>query len=119
LLDYAMCTATPDSLFALLEIVEPELVVHAGEHFIAHGFTPDLYDEWMERLSDRRAVQRVMNHLHISSILQNGRVTDRVARAAASAIARAWSTAFASLDLLGEAHGETYGDAEVTLVRRP
>ena len=117
LLDYVSFICTPDSFFAYAELFAPTLVNHAGEYFIASKFSVDSYDEWFTRLKDTRAVQRVMNHIHISTLFQQQFVPDQLAAAAASTLATIWSRQFASLDLVGKAAGTDLANAEVTLYR--
>jgi hypothetical protein len=117
--DYAMCVATPDLFLALLEVLEPELVLHDGEYFLAHGFSAEVYEQWCQKLDDKLAIQRVINHLHISSLFQGRAVPDRVAAFAATHLARHWSLVFADKGLVGEAYGDNLDEAEVTLCRRP
>lgn len=116
--DYAMCVTTPDLFLALLEVLEPELVLHDGEYYLAHGFGDDIYKQWRQKLDDKRAIQRVINHLHISSLFQGRVVSDRVAAYAARHLAHHWSLVFADKGLVGEAYGDNFDDAEVTLCRR-
>lgn len=48
----------------------PEFVAHDDCVFRATMFDAALYSDWMQRLKgDRRAVQVVMNHLHIGSLM--------------------------------------------------
>jgi hypothetical protein len=115
LIDYAMCSATADLLCSFLELVEPQLIQHNGHYFIAHQFDTDTYETWKSTLSDSQAIQRVMNHIHISSLLQEQEVSDVVAVHIAQGLARCWSRAFGHLGLKAEAYGSSLEDAQVTL----
>ncbi len=117
LLDYVTCVATPDLLFGFMELLCPSLVLHEGNYFLASHFDATKYNEWMSRLRDPIAVQKVMNHLHISTLFQQQDVPDLVAREAAQQIAACWSKFFADKGLTGAAFGDTFQDAEVTLFR--
>jgi hypothetical protein len=118
LIDYLMCVGTPDSLLAMLELVKPSLVEVDGYLFIEHGFTEEIYKKWLERLSDIRDVQRVMNHFHISSFLQGQVVSDEVAVLLANKVAGIWSILFKSEGLIAEASGYDLETAQVTLVKK-
>lgn len=116
LIDYVFCVGTPDLLFGYAELLVPELIEQDGALFIAERFDQDTYHSWMSRLNDQVAVQRVMNHLHLSSLLQDQEVSDNVAREAAIRIASVWSRVFAEKGLVGEVYGSTLDDLEVSLV---
>jgi hypothetical protein len=119
MLDYVNCVATPDLLFGFLELLRPSLVLHQGNYFLASHFDEANYNEWMKRLNDPVAVQKVMNHLHISTLFQQQEVPDIVAREAAQQIAACWSKVLADRGLVAEAFGDTLEDAEVTFFGTP
>src|SRR5688572_30229270 len=87
LLSYLSCVATPDLLFAFAELLAPSLVEHEGSYFIAERFDERIYDDWRAKLGDPRDIERVINHIHISSLFQDQHVTDEMALAAANLIA--------------------------------
>lgn len=118
LLDYVQCVATPDLFFGFLALLRPELVRHKGDYFLASHFVPETYERWMEELSDPVEVQKVMNHLHISALIQGQEVSDLLARGIALRLAECWSEVFSSHELVGEAYGDTFENAHVTLFRR-
>jgi hypothetical protein len=118
-LSYLCFVATPDLLFAFAELLAPELVMHEGSYFIAERFSVANYEEWRARLEDARDIERVMNHLHISTLFQDQDVPDALAVAAAALIAGAWTRGFTSIGVVGEAYGDTFATAEVTLLRAP
>lgn len=115
LISYVTCVATPDLLFAFAELLAPDLVEYRGSYFIAERFDESIYDEWRSKLSDPRDIERVVNHVHISTLFQDQDVPDEVAVAAARLIADAWTRQFRALRLVGEAYGDSFGTAEVTL----
>ena len=118
LLDYVTCVATPNLFFGFGELFFPELVHHAGNYFLASHFRAALYDEWLARLKDPLAVQKVMNHVHISTLFQQQVVPDLVAVAVAKQLAASWSLSLADKGLIGEAYGKTLEDLEVTFFRK-
>jgi hypothetical protein len=118
LLDYAGCVLTPDVLISVLSVVEPTLVVHDGEYFLASHFDPATYDSWLEKLGTKVKVQRMMNHIHISTLLQDQQISDALAVFVAEQIARLWSLVLASKGLIGEASGDSLEDVTVTFYRR-
>jgi hypothetical protein len=115
LLDYVGFVATPDLLFAFAELFRPALVLHAGVHFIRDRFDTKAFDDWRSRLGDLESVQKMMNHLHVSTILQGQSIPDDVAVWSARLIADIWSSVFSQLGLRGLAFGESLHDAAVTL----
>jgi hypothetical protein len=118
LIDYAMCTSTSDGLCAFLELAVPPLRLHDGSYFLEHNFDEATYEAWRSRLGSIEDVQRVMNHLHVSSFLQGEDVPDIVAVHIARGLAECWSRAFGHLGLEAVALGSTLQDAQVTLFRR-
>lgn len=118
IIDYAMCVASPDLLALVLGLAEPEVVLHDGEYFLAHGFRADIYWQWLERLSDKREVQKVMNHIHLTSLLQEGRVPDDVASFIGQSLARIWSKTLRDKHLVAKMYGSGFDDVQVTFFRR-
>ena len=51
LLDYVTCVATPDLFFGFGGLFFPELVLHAGNYFLASHFRASIYDDWLARLN--------------------------------------------------------------------
>ncbi len=119
LLSYLSCVATPDLLFAFAELLAPDLIEHEGSYFIAERFDERSYDEWRTKLADGRDIERVLNHIHISSLFQDQDVTSETAMAAANLIAETWTRRFQPLGLIGVALGDSFDTAEVTLHRAP
>jgi len=73
---------------------------------------------WFARLKDPIAVQKVMNHIHISTLFQQQAVPDPAALAVAKQLASCWSIGMADKGLVGETYGKTFEDLEVTFFRR-
>src|SRR5690242_10821967 len=94
LLDYVGCVATPDMFFGFLSLFEPELVLHDGEYFLASHFDRTTHEAWKGKLKDPVAIQKVMNHVHVSTLFQGQEVPPVVARAVAERIAQVWSRLF-------------------------
>lgn len=117
LLDYLGFTASPDALFSFAELFCPELVVQHGYHFLASGLAPGTIEGWLEKGLDLRAIQRVVNHFHISTLFSGGEVSDDVAVEAARVIAQIWSRTLAPEGLVAEAFGTDYATAGVTFYR--
>lgn len=95
----------------------PELVVQHGYHFLASGLAPGTIEGWLEKGLDLRAIQRVVNHFHISTLFSGGEVSDDVAVEAARVIAQIWSRTLAPEGLVAEAFGTDYATAGVTFYR--
>lgn len=114
LFDYVSCIATPDLFFAFGELFFPELILHEGNYFLASHFRSELYDQWLARLKDPVAVQKVMNHVHISTLFQQQVVPDPVALTAARQLAACWSISLGGKGLVAESYGESFNDLEVT-----
>lgn len=114
LLDYVHCIGTPDSLFAYADLFAPDMIVHDGMHFHAAGFSVEVYNQWIARGTSRRETQRVMNHVHVTSLMQGAEITDEIAVEAARVIAAIWALTLAPLHVAVEHFGDTVEDAAVT-----
>jgi hypothetical protein len=116
LLTYATFVATPDLLFAFASLFFCELVEVEKHYFIKDRFDVRVYEDWKKRLDDPRAIQRVMNHIHISTLLQNADVDEAQARSCAELLAAAWNEVHLRRGATAEVHGTTLEDLSVTLV---
>jgi hypothetical protein len=67
LFDYAGCVGTPDLLFAFAKLLCPKLVCHNGHHYIEARFSEDTYLKWKAIGKPDDEIQRVMNHVHVST----------------------------------------------------
>lgn len=114
LLDYVGFVGTPDLLFAFAALFWPELVTHDGMRFLASGFSAEVYNQWRDSGTSRREIQRVMNHVHVSTLLQEQVVSDKVAVEVARAIAAIWSRTIGPEGLVAESIGSGFDDAAVT-----
>jgi len=118
LFDYATFQATPDLLFGFAALLICDLVEVEGHYFIAARFNASYYDDWKTRLSDKIAIQRVMNHIHLTTILQNADADLQAATDCANLIASVWSEVHASKGVVGEVQGSSLEDLSVTLVNK-
>ena len=67
LLDYVGFIATPDAFFGFAALFWPDTLVHEGHVFLASRFEVASFDAWRDRGLELREIQRVMNHVHVSS----------------------------------------------------
>jgi hypothetical protein len=118
LLDYVGFVAKADTLFAFAELFFPETIVHEGLHFLASGFSTETYLAWVQQGKRPEEIQRVLNHVHISTLLQDQEISDEAALEAARAIAQVWNRTLGPDGMVAEAIGETFEDAAVTLHER-
>ncbi len=116
LYDYATLAMTPDQFVALLEVIEPELIIHDGQYFRKRAFDEATYSDWIEKLHDPREVQKVMNHIHVSQFAREANVPFVLLKFIGDNIARLWTRAFADKGLVAEAYSDG-DDVEVTLFR--
>ena len=114
LFDYVGFIATIDSLFGFAALFLPDLVVHDGLRFLASGFSGETYDAWVREGKTPHEIQRVMNHVHISTLLQQQEVSDEAAVEAARVIAEIWSRTLGTEGLIAEAVGTGFADAAIT-----
>lgn len=116
LFDYVSFNATPDLLLGFAELFSCELVLVDHHYFIAERFDASSYEKWKTTLSDMRAIQRVINHIHMRTLLQSHPVGDALAVACAEAIAKIWNEVHRPKSLCAEVHGSVFDDVSVTLV---
>lgn len=116
LLDYASFTATPDQLFAYAAVFFRELVEVEGHYFFVDEFDAAAHAKAAAELADGREVQRRLNALPMSRLLQSADVDDAAAKSCASLIAAAWNEVHAHEGVTAEIHGESLTDLVVTLV---
>lgn len=114
LLDYVGFVGTPDMFFAFAELYSPSLVVHEGYRFLASGFSVETYESWVETGASGSEIQRVMNHVHISTIFQNQEVSDLVAVEAARVLGEMWERTLGPQRLQICATGTSLADVAVT-----
>ena len=114
LLDYVGFIGTLDTLVAYAELFFPELVIHDNSRFLASGFSTELYATWAAKGLSSREIQRVMNHVHISTLMQHQYVSDEAAVECARILADLWNRTLGSEGLVAEALGTDLADAAVT-----
>ena len=114
LFDFAGFIATPDILCGLVALLFPDCLSHRGKFFLANHFSDSLYDSWMEKLDSVAEVQKVLNHVHISTVLQDTDISDELACQFAELLCSAWRRSLRGLELTVESGGAGYDDAYVT-----
>ena len=92
--------------------------MHEGHVFLASRFEVASFDAWRNRGLELREIQRVMNHVHVSTVLQNQDVSDAVAREVARVLAAVWTRTLGAEGLEVECFGESFHDAAVTFSQR-
>jgi len=116
LFDYATFQATPDLLLSFAALFFCELTEVDGHYFIAAKFDAAVYEDWKRKSPDHREIQRAMNNLFMSTLLQNAEVSDAQAKVCADVIAAAWNAVHGDRHVVAEVHGTTLEDLAVTLV---
>ena len=114
LFDYAGFIATPDILCAVFALFNPTCVLYRGGCFLANHFEEASYKTWSDKLNSMVEIQRVMNHVHISTVLQNQEVSDMMACQCTELLGRAWEKSLQEFDVRIESGGSGYDDAYVT-----
>lgn len=118
LFDFAGLIGTPDILFAYAELFAPELIEHEGGVFVASRFSEEAFELWKKKGVEIGEIQRVMNHVHVSTLMQGQAVSDELAVEAANQIARMWNLTLISRKIFAESVGTNFIDASVTLYRK-
>jgi hypothetical protein len=115
LLDYAAYTATPDQLFGHAALFFRELIEVDAHYYFADAFDRAAYEKARANFPDGRDVQRALNALPMSRLLQNADIDDTAAKNCALLLAAAWNEVHASKGVVAEVHGATLADLYVTL----
>jgi hypothetical protein len=115
LFDFVGLEATPDLFFGFTELMFPKLVDHKGGKFIQARFSESVYQLWEKKGHNLIEIQRVMNHVHISTLFQGQEVSDELAVAAAQTLAGIWALALRDDAVCTTALGAHFDDAAATL----
>jgi len=118
LLDYVGFIAKPDYVFAFAALLMPELVTHEGHRFMASRFSIETYDSWRAKGATPREIQRVMNHLHVQTLVQGQEVSDEVATEVARVIGAIWERTLGPEGLVVEVIGGDYFELAVTFCEK-
>lgn len=114
LLDFVGFVGTPDLLLGYAALFNPELVEHEGLLFLAAGFSQETYDLWQREGRTGTEIQRVMNHIHLSTFMQDREVPDDVAVECARTLGRLWARTLGPRGVEVSIGGETLDEAYVT-----
>jgi hypothetical protein len=68
----------------------PELIQHDGLRFLSSRFSEETYEAWLQKDLTPKEIQKVINHIHISTLLQGQEVSDEAAAEAAKVIGIIW-----------------------------
>jgi len=115
LFDYACFNATPDSLLGIMELLHPSLIIYKNSHFLEAKFDEEVYGLWSEKGLDSVAIEKIMNHVHLTTIFQSQDIDYPLARFVAEKIVFFWSSGFQNIDVIGEVSGETIEGLAITL----
>ena len=116
LLDYAAYAATPDQLFGYAAVFFREVMEVDRHHYFADVFDEKTYAQLKARFPDGRDIQRALNALPMSKLLQNADIDNGAAAACAQLVAAAWTEVHIRKGVTAEVHGTTLEDLSVTLV---
>jgi len=116
LLDYVSFNATAELVLGFGELFFCELILVDQNYFIESRFDFATYAKWKASLPDIRAIQRVINHIHMRTLLQSHPVSDALAVACAETIAKVWNEIHRAKSLRAEVHGSVFDDVSATLV---
>lgn len=111
LLDVLCFVATLDSLAAHLALFDPEIVIHRGVRFTSSHFDVSTCEAWLATGLTLPEVQRVMNHVHVSTIIQAG-ASDAACDWFATRLASVWRRTIPGAVVTID--GQGYHEASVT-----
>lgn len=118
LFDFATFIATPDMLFAISELFNPELFWFDDCCFIKEKFSEEIYNLWKLKGLEKKDIEKVMNHIHITSILQDEELELNIAKNCAELIVRMWNKIFTSKEVVGVVIGTELNDLAVTITSK-
>jgi hypothetical protein len=114
LFDYSTFIATPDILFAMAELFDPKLYRFEGCYFIEEKFSEDIYLSWKLKGLGKREIEKVMNHIHITSILQDSDMSIALAKHCCELIVDMWNKIFRNNNITSEVLGSNLEDLSIT-----
>jgi len=113
-IDFIGFIATPDLFFGFVGLFCPEVVQRRGGVFLASGFTDEALDAWLRKGTTLREAQRVMNHIHVSTLIQDQVVSDELAIEIADHLASIWNLTLGGHSVVAERIGTGAVDAATT-----
>jgi hypothetical protein len=111
LLDYVGFVGTMDSMASHAALFDPDLVDFEGARFLAHRFSVEGAEQWRAQGLSLPDIQRVMNHVHVSTLLQSG-ASDEASDWFAERLASIWRKTIVGANV--EVSGRGYHEATVT-----
>jgi hypothetical protein len=117
-IDFVGFVATPELFFGFAELFCPALVERNGGVFLAAGFSDEILGAWLAKGISVIEAQRVMNHVHISTLIQNQSISDELAVEIAEHLAQIWNLTLAPYAAVGERVGVGFADAAATFYVR-
>lgn len=89
-LDFVALEGKPSLLFAYASLLDPALEEVDGIFFLATGFSKELVTTWAEEGVVGANAQRVINHIHMTYLMQDDCQDQEVLDAAATIISSIW-----------------------------
>lgn len=118
LLEYATFVTTPDILFAMDALLSPEIIHYEGGVFIKDKFDKEIYSLWKAKNLSILETEKVMNHIHLKTVLQSDCDDFEVARQSAHIICKFWNVWFAKDGLEACIFGDNLDSLAVTLFHK-
>jgi hypothetical protein len=116
-IDFVGFLATRGLFFGFAELFCPSVVAYKGGVFLADGFSEENVEAWLGKGIGLRETQRVINHLHISTLIQNQEVGEIDAIEIADHLAFIWRLTLAQYSVVVEIIGEGFEDLAVTFFK--
>lgn len=119
LFDFATFIATPDLIFAMSALFSPKLVAHDGSFFIDQKFSIPNYERWKKQGLSSVEIEKVINHIHMTTILQSSDVDYLEAKKCADLITSMWNKCISEESVKAIVVGEVIEDLAVTIFSDP
>ena len=113
-LDFAQLAGSAGLLCAYAALLAPDLVEVEGRWFLRDKFSRANYDNWVRNLGDRAHVQMMMNHLHLSSFLQNGASDESIEMKAAEMLRAIWQKTLPASVTITLGSPDDFGGVSIT-----
>jgi hypothetical protein len=89
-LDFVALEGRPSLLFAYSSLLDPDLENVDGRFFLSNRFDRELLDNWEAKGVKGAEAQRVINHIHMSYLMQDECSDVEILDAAAVAVSNTW-----------------------------
>lgn len=115
LFDFSTFIASPDLIFAMQALLSPDIIRHAECCFLEEKFDLEVFCLWQEKKLSKNQIEKVMNHIHMTRIIQDGCYDYEILKCCAEIICEFWNMKFKNEGLIAEYFGDDLDNLAITL----